>query len=182
MQSSTAKHCYGALFSTILHTTLNYCCIPPEQRELTTRCGHIFYSFLSTIDIYLVASWSRIDIRLPFFSFLAICRQGAPRKREGAPPGIKGRARFKLEESFYQNPYPECICRSKDTVIWQKFLSGECTGNWFFCIWPFCGTSRSSVICQIGLTERSILNGCHQCIASTTRKDFSLYNLCTLIS
>ncbi|CAA3002882.1 O-fucosyltransferase 38 [Olea europaea subsp. europaea] len=34
-------------------------------------------------------------------------RQGAPRKREGAPPGIKGRARFKLEESFYQNPYPE---------------------------------------------------------------------------
>ncbi|GKD81404.1 hypothetical protein Tco_1348243, partial [Tanacetum coccineum] len=31
-------------------------------------------------------------------------RQGAPRKREGSPDGIKGRARFRYEESFYQNP------------------------------------------------------------------------------
>ncbi|KAK9065085.1 hypothetical protein SSX86_016468 [Deinandra increscens subsp. villosa] len=42
-------------------------------------------------------------------------RQGTPRNREGAPDGIKGRARYKAEESFYQNPYPECICRSKQT-------------------------------------------------------------------
>ncbi|KAK6922826.1 Glycoside hydrolase family 18, catalytic domain [Dillenia turbinata] len=34
-------------------------------------------------------------------------RQGAPRKREGAPLGIKGRARSRMEESFYENPYPE---------------------------------------------------------------------------
>ncbi|CAN1169782.1 O-fucosyltransferase 38 [Linum perenne] len=39
-------------------------------------------------------------------------RQGGPRKRKGAASGIKGRARFKTEESFYQNPYPECICKS----------------------------------------------------------------------
>ncbi|KAJ3671667.1 hypothetical protein LUZ60_007746 [Juncus effusus] len=37
-------------------------------------------------------------------------RQGAPRKRYGSLPGSKGRARLRTEESFYENPLPECIC------------------------------------------------------------------------
>ncbi|KAL5555542.1 hypothetical protein UlMin_037778 [Ulmus minor] len=40
-------------------------------------------------------------------------RQGAPRKRKGPLPGIKGRGRFRTEEPFYENPYPECICTPK---------------------------------------------------------------------
>nr|CAB3463291.1 unnamed protein product [Digitaria exilis] len=37
-------------------------------------------------------------------------RQGAPRKRYGSLPGSKGRSRLRTEESFYENPFPECIC------------------------------------------------------------------------
>lgn len=37
-------------------------------------------------------------------------RQGAPRKRYSSLPGSKGRARARTEESFYENPFPECIC------------------------------------------------------------------------
>lgn len=39
-------------------------------------------------------------------------RQGAPRKRFGSLPGLKGRSRLRTEESFYENPFPECICRA----------------------------------------------------------------------
>ncbi|KAG9457265.1 hypothetical protein H6P81_001773 [Aristolochia fimbriata] len=40
-------------------------------------------------------------------------RQGAPRKRLSSLPGTKGRERLRTEESFYENPYPECICSSR---------------------------------------------------------------------
>ncbi|OVA16354.1 GDP-fucose protein O-fucosyltransferase [Macleaya cordata] len=43
-------------------------------------------------------------------------RQGGPRKRRGSLPGIKGRGRFRTEESFYEDPFPECICGSKKHV------------------------------------------------------------------
>jgi len=46
--------------------------------------------------------------------FDRFCRQGAPRRRKGPTQGIKGRARFRTEEAFYENPYPECICSSKE--------------------------------------------------------------------
>eukprot|EP00252_Welwitschia_mirabilis_P001940 TRINITY_DN11902_c0_g1_i2.p1 TRINITY_DN11902_c0_g1~~TRINITY_DN11902_c0_g1_i2.p1 ORF type:complete len:251 (+),score=45.72 TRINITY_DN11902_c0_g1_i2:175-927(+) len=39
-------------------------------------------------------------------------RQGAPRKREQSIPGAKGKSQFEREESFYENPFPECICKS----------------------------------------------------------------------
>ncbi|XP_073012920.1 O-fucosyltransferase 38 [Typha latifolia] len=39
-------------------------------------------------------------------------RQGAPRKRYSSLPGSKGRARLRTEECFYENPLPECICRT----------------------------------------------------------------------
>ncbi|KAJ0973117.1 hypothetical protein J5N97_021076 [Dioscorea zingiberensis] len=40
-------------------------------------------------------------------------RQGAPRKRYGSLPGMKGRNRLRTEESFYENPFPECICHNQ---------------------------------------------------------------------
>ncbi|XP_020575380.1 uncharacterized protein At1g04910 [Phalaenopsis equestris] len=43
-------------------------------------------------------------------------RKGAPRKRYGSLPGMKGRNRLRTEESFYENPFPECICGNGKTV------------------------------------------------------------------
>ncbi|KAK8966429.1 hypothetical protein KSP40_PGU022489 [Platanthera guangdongensis] len=43
-------------------------------------------------------------------------RLGTPRKRYGSLPGLKGRNRLRTEESFYENPYPECICGNKNSA------------------------------------------------------------------
>ncbi|XP_057866150.1 O-fucosyltransferase 38 isoform X2 [Cryptomeria japonica] len=67
----------------------------------------------------LVALFQKLDkgelLEGPEFSRLVIemhrLRQGAPRKRQGPLPGVKGRVRFRTEENFYENPFPECICR-----------------------------------------------------------------------
>ncbi|KAL0381348.1 UNVERIFIED_CONTAM: O-fucosyltransferase 38 [Sesamum angustifolium] len=68
----------------------------------------------------LVELFDKLEARLlEVSSFYSLVNQlhknrfGAPRKRGAAPLGIKGRARSRLEESFYQNPYPECICKSE---------------------------------------------------------------------
>uniref|UniRef100_A0A1D1XNQ2 O-fucosyltransferase family protein n=1 Tax=Anthurium amnicola TaxID=1678845 RepID=A0A1D1XNQ2_9ARAE len=43
-------------------------------------------------------------------------RQGSPRKRKGPVSGTKGKERFRSEESFYENPLPECLCRREIPV------------------------------------------------------------------
>ncbi|CAA7027250.1 unnamed protein product [Microthlaspi erraticum] len=38
-------------------------------------------------------------------------RQGSPRRRTGPATGAKGLERHRSEESFYENPLPECLCQ-----------------------------------------------------------------------
>ncbi|CAH8253212.1 unnamed protein product [Arabidopsis lyrata] len=38
-------------------------------------------------------------------------RQGSPKRRKGPVSGTKGLERHRSEESFYENPLPECLCQ-----------------------------------------------------------------------
>ena len=55
-----------------------------------------------------------VNACLSFF----VLRQGAPRKRLRPPPrpGMKWRDVLRAEESFYANPFPECICLENGNV------------------------------------------------------------------
>ncbi|GKV33652.1 hypothetical protein SLEP1_g42132 [Rubroshorea leprosula] len=43
--------------------------------------------------------------------------QGSPRRRKGPVSGTKGMDRFRSEESFYENPLPDCLCRREAPIL-----------------------------------------------------------------
>ncbi|GJV55755.1 hypothetical protein Tco_1456760, partial [Tanacetum coccineum] len=101
--------------------------IPPLAIMLASEVNAQKQHLATEMEMLQLRMASLLDNGIKSLELLneVIVMQGAPKKREGTPDGIKGRTRFTFEESFDQNLNPEFICTSKHTHILQQLLLSD---------------------------------------------------------